>query len=61
MSPEKGQLLVPIMDVETRDVILYPHVRLASVHRAEVVVSGGDLDIKFTLVQEEQNCMVFIE
>lgn len=61
VSPEKGQLLVPIMNVGTRDVILYPHVRLASVHRAEVVVSGGDLDIQFTPVQEEQSCTVFIE
>ncbi|KAG1933989.1 interleukin-1 receptor accessory protein-like 1-A [Pimephales promelas] len=61
VSPDKGQLLVPIMNVGTSDVILYPHVRLASVHRAEVVVSGGDFDIQFTPVQEEQNCTVFIE
>ncbi len=59
--PEKGQLLVPIMNVGTSDVILNPHVRLASVHWVEVVISDGDPELKFTPMQEEQNCTVYIE
>ncbi len=49
------------MNVGTSDVILNPHIRLASVHRVEVIISDGDPELKCTPMQEEQKCTVYIE